>query len=178
MPRCLTRLILLLALGFLAPGEASALAHIRAPQNELAGPKTASGIFSETIAMLRHAAASQAAELQQEKTSHSYDFAPASPLAAEKGTSLVSTATKVGGRAPEFVGGRVSQSGFLRAAEKYLGSGYKEVSPGRYVSADGLRQVRFGPHELRSSQLHGHFEAYDKVGGRVIENTRVNIIGN
>jgi hypothetical protein len=60
--------------------------HIRAPQNELAGQKTASGIFSETIAMLRHAAASQAAELQQEKTSRSYDFAPASPLAAESGT--------------------------------------------------------------------------------------------
>jgi hypothetical protein len=35
--------------------------------------------------MLRHAAASQATELQQEKTSRSYDFAPASPLAAESG---------------------------------------------------------------------------------------------
>jgi hypothetical protein len=34
--------------------------------------------------MLRHGAASQAAELQQEKTSRSYDFAPASPLAAER----------------------------------------------------------------------------------------------
>jgi hypothetical protein len=39
--------------------------------------------------MLRHAAASQATELQQEKTSRSYDFAPASPLAAESGMSRV-----------------------------------------------------------------------------------------
>jgi filamentous hemagglutinin len=75
--------------------------HIRAPQNELAGPKTASGIFSETIAMLRHAAASQAVELQQEKTSRSYDFAPASPLAAENVGRIddsASAATTVGRR--------------------------------------------------------------------------------
>jgi RHS repeat-associated protein len=85
-------------------------------------------------------------------------------------------AAKVGGRAPEFVGGKITESGFLRSAEKYLGPGYKEVSSGRYVSSDGLRQLRFGAHEVRGTQLHGHFEAYDKVGGRVIENTRVNII--
>jgi hypothetical protein len=97
---------------------------------------------------------------------------------AAKSTTAASTVTKVSGRAPEFVGGKVGQSGFLRAAEQYLGHGYKEISSGRYVSADGLRQVRFGAHEVKSSQLHGHFEAYDKVGGRIIENTRVNIIGD
>ncbi len=80
------------------------------------------------------------------------------------------------GRAPEFPGGRVTQSGFLRSAEQYLGNGYREVSPGRWVSADGLRQVRFGAHETRGPGLHGHFEAYDRAGGRVIENTRVDII--
>ena len=79
------------------------------------------------------------------------------------------------GRAPEFAGGQISQSGFLRAAQQYLGPGFKEVSPGRYVSADGLRQVRFGPHETRGSQMHAHFEAYNQPGGRVIENTRVRI---
>jgi hypothetical protein len=85
----------------------------------------------------------------------------------------------VGGRAPEFVGGRIGQTGFLDAAAKYLGSGYLELSPGtgRYISADGLRQVRFGAHEVRGSGLHGHFEAYGHAGGRVIENTRVDIIG-
>jgi len=71
---------------------------------------------------------------------------------------------------------RVSESGFLRSVEQYLGTGYREVSPGRYVSSDGLRQVRFGAHETRGPGLHGHFEAYDCPGGRVIENTRVDIV--
>ena len=85
---------------------------------------------------------------------------------------------RIGGRAPEFPGGRIGQTGFLDAAAEYLGPGYREVSPGRYVSADGLRQVRFGAHEVRGPGLHGHFEAYDQAGGRVIENTRVDIIGD
>lgn len=74
------------------------------------------------------------------------------------------------------MGGQITESGFLRAAEQYLGQGYKEVSPGRFISSYGLRQMRLGPHELKGPQLHGHFEAYDQAGGRVIENTRVNII--
>lgn len=78
-------------------------------------------------------------------------------------------------RAPEFRGGRVSESGFLDAAEDYLGPGYKSLPNGRYVSADGLRQVRYGKHETSSKLHHGHFEAYDKPGGRVIENTMVEI---
>ena len=83
------------------------------------------------------------------------------------------------GRAPEFPGGRVSESGFLRSAEQYLGPGYREVLPGRYVSADGMRQMRFGAHETRGPRLHGHFESYDHPygqGGRIIENTVVDII--
>ena len=79
------------------------------------------------------------------------------------------------GRAPEFHGGEISESGFLDAAENYLGPGYREVSPGRYVSADGMRQVRYGPHEVNGPRHHGHFEAYDRPGGRVIENTSVDI---
>ena len=78
-------------------------------------------------------------------------------------------------RAPEFSGGRVSESGFLDAAEDYLGPGYQSLPNGRYVSADGLRQVRYGKHETSSKLHHGHFEAYDKPGGRVIENTMVEI---
>ncbi|HLP41413.1 MAG TPA: RHS repeat-associated core domain-containing protein [Fibrobacteria bacterium] len=83
---------------------------------------------------------------------------------------------KVGGRAIEYLGGRISESGFLKAAEQYLGKSYIEKSPGRWVSGDGLRQVRFGAHEVKSKPLHGHFEAYDKAGGHIIENTRVEII--
>jgi hypothetical protein len=80
------------------------------------------------------------------------------------------------GRAPEYPGGQVTESGFLRSAEEYLGLGYRSLPNGRYVSANGLRQVRFGAHEIRGPVLHGHFEAYNFSGGRVIENTSVIII--
>ena len=39
-----------------------------------------------------------------------------------------------------------------------------------------LRQVRYGAHETRSASHHAHFEAYDKAGGRVIENALAIII--
>ena len=80
------------------------------------------------------------------------------------------------GRAVEFVGGTISESGFLKTAQEYLGAGSREVSAGRFVSKDGLRQVRFGTHEVKGPGLHAHFEAYDKAGGHVIENTRVIIV--
>lgn len=54
------------------------------------------------------------------------------------------------------------------------------VSPGRFVSRDGLRQFRLGAHELRGTRPHAHFEAYNKPagqGGRVVENTWVDIVG-
>jgi RHS repeat-associated protein len=76
-----------------------------------------------------------------------------------------------GGRAPEYPGGYITQSGFSRSMREFLGVGYKEVSPGRYLSADGSRQVRYGSHEIRSAVPHAHFEVYGN--GRVIENTRV-----
>ncbi|MGH7517999.1 MAG: RHS repeat-associated core domain-containing protein [Gemmatimonadales bacterium] len=81
-----------------------------------------------------------------------------------------------GRRAPEFPGGVSTEGGFLRSAEEYLADGYRDLGRGRFVSRDGLRQVRLGPHEVNGPQMHGHFEAYDRAGGRVIENTRVDII--
>jgi hypothetical protein len=56
--------------------------------------------------MLRHGAASQAAELQQEKTSRSYDFAPASPLAAESATKLLGPGTSFGAKIEGQLAGR------------------------------------------------------------------------
>jgi hypothetical protein len=47
-------------------------------------------------------------------------------------------------------------------------------SPGRYVSADGLRQVRYGAREVGSAVEHIHFEAYEN--GFVVENTSVRIV--
>ena len=36
----------------------------------------------------------------------------------------------------------------LNLAENYLGPGYTEASLGRFVSADGLRQIRMGTDDL------------------------------
>ena len=79
-------------------------------------------------------------------------------------------------RAPEYHAGTVSESTFLNSAEKWLGKNYKSYPNGRYVSQDGMRQVRYGHHETNSSTHHGHFESYDKPNGRVIENSAVTII--
>lgn len=79
------------------------------------------------------------------------------------------------GRAPEIPSGQISESGVMRQAENYLGSGYKEVPPGRYVSADGTRQFRYGAHETRNpANHHAHFESLE--GGRVTENAVVKIV--
>jgi len=79
------------------------------------------------------------------------------------------------GRAPEIPSDQITESGVLRQAENYLGRGYKEVSPGRYVSADGTRQFRYGVHETRNpANHHAHFESLQ--GGRVTENAVVKIV--
>lgn len=82
-------------------------------------------------------------------------------------------------KAPEFLSGVITESTFLDVARQYLGKGYREAEPGRFVSADGLRQVRFGAHETRESELHAHFEAYDGPagsGGKVTETATVQIV--
>ena len=79
------------------------------------------------------------------------------------------------GRAPEFPAGRLHEDQVLDRALDYLGPGYREASPGRYVSADKLRQFRYGAHELRNpAKHHCHFEALDEFG-HVIENSVVEI---
>jgi hypothetical protein len=95
-------------------------------------------------------------------------------------TKLGAAAVKVGAktnkiskRIPEILSGKISEGKFLNCAEKYLGEGYKEISKGRFISSDGLRQVRYGVHEVTSSVHHAHFEVYDKIGGKVVENARV-----
>ena len=42
----------------------------------------------------------------------------------------------------------------LDAATDFLGEGYKEVSPNRFVSADGVRQVRMSPLDLATVNNH------------------------
>jgi RHS repeat-associated protein len=78
--------------------------------------------------------------------------------------------------APEYNSGVLSQSKTMDVAQQWLQPGYEDMGKGRFVSKDGMRQVRFGAHELNSSQMHIHFEAYKTSywnGGRIIENSRI-----
>ena len=75
--------------------------------------------------------------------------------------------------------GTITESGFLNAAERYLGKDYVVYPKGRYVSKDGLRQIRYGNHETRNSKNHhAHFEAYDKKGGNLEELGRTEIVND
>ena len=52
-------------------------------------------------------------------------------------------------------GTRVNSSKALDMAEDFLGPGYTEASPGRFVSADGYRQVRMGDMDILGSHAGG-----------------------
>ena len=92
------------------------------------------------------------------------------------GENLINKGAKTNnlGKAPEYGGGKLSENEFLNSAENFLGKKYDEVSPGRYNSADGTSQVRYGEHEVNSNNHHGHFENLDS-SGRVTETTTVDI---
>ena len=62
----------------------------------------------------------------------------------------------------------------MDAAATWLGTGYREVGPGRFVSRDGTRVVRYGRHETQSRTHHIHFEVMEN--GRAVENTVARII--
>ena len=49
---------------------------------------------------------------------------------------------------------KVNSSDALDLAEDFSGKGYSEMSPGRFVSADGLRQVRMTASDLTTINNH------------------------
>ncbi|HUX80685.1 MAG TPA: hypothetical protein VMW10_13220 [Alphaproteobacteria bacterium] len=100
---------------------------------------------------------------------------PKTPLPVRTNTVFKGQRNKTHKRAPEIPGGRITEEKFLDAAIKYLGKDYKTLPNGRYVSKDGLRQVRYGRPEVKNKH-HAHFEAYDKPNGRIIENSHVEIV--
>ncbi len=58
-------------------------------------------------------------------------------------------------------GMKASSSEILDYGEQFLGKGYREVSPGRYLSADGKRAVRIGDSDIlgyHSGAPHANFE--------------------
>ncbi len=82
-------------------------------------------------------------------------------------------------KAPEFPRGTLKESEALDTAKAWLGPGSQEIGPGRHLSEDGLRQVRYGKHEVSSKKHHIHFEAYDqpaRAGGKIVETSTAEII--
>ena len=73
-------------------------------------------------------------------------------------------------------GGQLSAADAMRHGEEWLGAGYKEIAPGVYRSADGLRQFRMTDSDLLDPRQgpHVHFESIGP-DGRVIENSHVGI---
>ena len=74
--------------------------------------------------------------------------------------------------------GPVSAETALDSATTWLGPGYREIAPGVYRSADGLRQFRMTNSDLIPTHgnigPHVHFEALD-AAGRVTENLHLPI---
>ncbi len=73
---------------------------------------------------------------------------------------------------PHVDGGVASSHNVLQGAITFLRSGYRDMGKGRFLSADGLRQIRWGIHELNPLDMHIHFEHYDlpwDIEGKVIE---------
>lgn len=75
--------------------------------------------------------------------------------------------------------GPVSPEVALRSAERWLGAGYREIAPGVFRSADGLRQFRMTARDMLPTHgdigPHVHFEALDAAGG-VIENLHLAVL--
>jgi hypothetical protein len=64
-------------------------------------------------------------------------------------------------------GAKMTVSEALDAAEEFLGEGYKEAEPGRFVSADGLRQFRMLDVDLDGAHdpgvPHMNFEIWKPI---------------
>ena len=121
--RYLTRLILLAALGLFVSGQAAALPELRAPQIGLVAQKLASGIFSETGAILRQVLASQTAKPQQEKLARGYELVSCSPLAAE--SAAARTPTIIGESMPrvEAAAAKIPGAKFLNTMPDFAAQG-------------------------------------------------------
>jgi len=68
----------------------------------------------------------------------------------------------------------------LSSAERYLGTGYKEIAPGVFRSADETLQFRMTTSDLKGrgmrGQPHVHFERIDPITGKPLRNLHVPLI--
>ena len=80
--------------------------------------------------------------------------------AADKASDVANAANKAGkaaegaGKVALKDGAKMTTKQALDAAEQYLGKGYKDMGGGRFVSADGTRQVRFTNGDLSTVNNH------------------------
>ena len=74
-------------------------------------------------------------------------------------------------------GGVTSAENALRQGEKWLGSGYKEIAPGVFRSADNTKQFRMTTGDLLDPKQgqHVHFESIGADGRTILENSHVGI---
>lgn len=61
----------------------------------------------------------------------------------------------------------------LTAAERWLGSGYREIAPGMFRSADNSRQFRMTASDLDAKRPHVHFESIGPNGREITESAHV-----
>ena len=77
-------------------------------------------------------------------------------------------------------GTRMNSSDALDLADDFLGKGYSEMSPGRFVSSDGLRQVRLTPSDLSTVNNHAgapHFN-FETLAPNPLKPGKFMITGN
>jgi len=114
------------------------------------------------------------AEAVWEKVGLDYDIASDAAVAARAGAAATrATSGTLRGLGNIGSHGVVDAGTALGSAQKWLGAGYKEIAPGVFRSADGLRQFRMTNADLLPTHgrigSHVHFEALNDAG-KVIEN--------
>jgi hypothetical protein len=90
------------------------------------------------------------------------EFAGSAGAAAARGMGNVS-------------GGETTAETALENAERWLGPNYREIAPGVFRSADGLRQFRMTTSDLTHGTPHVHFESIGCNGKTITENSHVDI---
>lgn len=75
----------------------------------------------------------------------------------------------------DIAGGSATVEQALKGAERWLGSGYREIAPGVFRSADDARQFRMRTGDLTDPKIgaHVHFESIAPNGRTIVENAHV-----
>lgn len=174
MLRLLTRLVLLFALGFFAPGEAAARVVTRAESPDVSAEKLASWGSAPEIAVLRQAAAMQAAEMQQGSASHSYEVASIYSLAAE---SRLTTVLGSGRDVAKFAGkegfnvldmAKVPEAEWARTNAEWLNTALRRGDNIWLVTDPAKHTLLMNELKLQSYYLDLELPMLDQFGAKAI----------